>query len=161
MVNVRFSTPQTLTPNTRGSLEGIQNQTSSLWLYHKINSLLLPYGEGDIEYVEPVFLPSTEKTIKNRKSRNLVTESTFKLYPNPATDYVELHWNWFHEGLDSKLTVQIFSITGNLVEQFAIHDFAKNVWLIKTDSYTSGLYLINVQNAEGKSIYNSKLSIVK
>lgn len=87
--------------------------------------------------------------------------TTFTLYPNPAKDYVELHWDWFAQGLDGALSLSIYSLDGKLLYREVEDDYAKNVWLIKTDGLHTGMYVMEVQNVASEVIFTEKLNIVK
>jgi hypothetical protein len=40
-------------------------------------------------------------------------------------------------------------------------DYAKNVWLVKTNTLLTGMYLVEIKGADGEVIFTEKLSIVK
>jgi len=89
------------------------------------------------------------------------TASSFTLYPNPAKDYVELHWDGFAEGLKDALVINIYNNTGTLLQRHNIEDYMKNVWMLRTDALNNGLYIVELNDSNGSTIYTQKLTIVK
>jgi uncharacterized lipoprotein YddW (UPF0748 family) len=87
--------------------------------------------------------------------------STFVLYPNPAKDYVELHWDWFAEGLQDAIVVRVYNNTGTLIQSHTIQDYMKNVWMLRTEDLQSGLFIIEIKDAAGNMISTQKLTVIK
>jgi hypothetical protein len=123
-------------------------------------SMLMPYGQNDESYVEPVYFGGSNKT-ENNQNRPAQAANSFKLYPNPAKDYVEIHWDWFEQGIAGALSLSIYSLDGKLLYQEIEDDYAKNVWLVKTNTLLTGMYLVEIKGADGEVIFTEKLSIVK
>jgi hypothetical protein len=149
-----------LSATTRSNLQSLQSNTASSWVWHKINAELMPYGQNDESYVEPVYFGGSNKT-ENNQNRPAQAANSFKLYPNPAKDYVEIHWDWFEQGIAGTLALSIYSLDGKLLYQEIEDDYAKNVWLVKTNTLLTGMYLIEIKGADGEVIFTEKLSIVK
>jgi hypothetical protein len=144
---------------TRSSLAALQNQTSSPWLYQRINSLLLPYGQGDLDYLEPVFLPASGKTNTPKKAHNQVAKSSFKLHPNPAQRFSILSWNWFEEGINGSFDIHIISMQGKVVAKHKVPDCKTNSKLLPIDHLTPGMYMIEVLGANGSKLFAEKLVV--
>ena len=108
-----------------------------------------------------MFLPSSSSKTNIKPNRPQETILGFKIYPNPAKDFVELQWNWYEAGLESELSIFIYHANGVLKDKFTIEDYQKNIHLMNTSGYVNGLYLIEVQNGKGEILMSEKLSIVK
>ena len=144
----------------RGDLQALQNNTASTWVWHKINTLLTPYGENNKSYIEPIYFSANNK-ITQTTSRSAKAVSSFKLYPNPAKNYFELHWDWMASGLDDALTLYIHNLEGKILYHEIMAGYSNNVWLVDTDKLQNGMYLVEIQNAAHKVIFSEKLSVVK
>jgi hypothetical protein len=149
-----------LSTGVRENLINLQSTTPSSWVWHKINAVLMPYGQNDESYVEPVYFGGSNKT-ENNQNRPAQAANSFKLYPNPAKDYVEIHWDWFEQGIAGTLALSIYSLDGKLLYQEIEDDYAKNVWLVKTNTLLTGMYLLEIKGADGEVIFTEKLSIVR
>lgn len=76
--------------------------------------------------------------------------SSISIYPNPANNYFVVSGNDLIE------TVNIYNINGQLVKQISVND---NIININTNSFSQGIYFIQVQS--GNSVSNYKLQIQK
>jgi len=114
------------------------------------------------QYMEEVLQPSENSARqakpKSNNDLNSISESFFKLYPNPATDYFTLEYNLAET---TYLTVEmiIYDATGREVLS---KTFTKNQveTLIDVRGLSKGLYSVSfVANGEVLSV--EKLTIVK
>jgi hypothetical protein len=151
-------TMATLSSASLGSLQSLQQQTTSTWLYHRIDGVLAAYGLNNNEYLEPVYLQTSEKTT-DRHERPFKVSSNFELYPNPASGYTELHWDWFKQGLEGSFSIHVFNPSGQVKEVKVITDFRKNVIILHTSTYSPGIYFVQILDVTGEMIYAGKLII--
>ena len=79
-------------------------------------------------------------------------EDVYMLYPNPAKDFVRLS---LVEGF--MLKAKIYNSIGILVDEIVINH--ENVEL-DVSNYKAGIYLVNMQDSNGK-VYTEKISIIK
>lgn len=163
-LNTAFSNGERLDSLATGTLSTLQNQwnqSPSHWVRHRVNAILAPYGLNDTAYLEPVYLlPSNTKT-DPQPHRPQVVNSSFSMYPNPAKDYVEFRWNWLSAGLDTDITLQIRSLTGQQIYKATNADFKANVWLLLTKDFHSGFYVAEIFGKDNRLLFKEKLSIVK
>lgn len=87
--------------------------------------------------------------------------STFALYPNPAKDFVELHWDWMVEGLDGDIQIRIVNLTGQVMKSETVSDYAKNVHMLETPGFVPGIYLLSITDSEGNQLFEQKVTILK
>ena len=144
------------------ALSNLYGSTLSPYIKHKIDGLLLAYGENDETYIEPVYGITSGKrsewTSTDRPDKPL---TTFALQLNPAKNYTELHWDGFAEGLQNAFTINIYSSTGNRVRSLKEEDYMKNIRLITTKDFNNGLYILKVLSKEGKQLFTQKLIVLK
>lgn len=76
---------------------------------------------------------------------------SLKVYPNPATDVLNLEIDYPEEAY-----VYIADITGRLIETKAIES---NLAKVALSSYTSGVYLYQVKNKDGEMIKTGKFTV--
>jgi hypothetical protein len=68
-----------------------------------------------------------------------------QLFPNPASDYVQI------TGVNDEFTVRIFDMTGRQVSE------TRNENLVDISEFTPGLYIVDVRDQNGLSLYSGKL----
>lgn len=149
-----------LSTGVRENLMNLQSTTLSSWVWHKINAVLMPYGQNDESYVEPVYFGSSNKTASNQ-NRPVKPASSFKLYPNPAKDYLILNWDWMAEGLDNDIQISIVNLTGQVMKSETVSDYAKNVHMLETPGFVPGIYLLSITDSEGNQLFEQKVTILK
>jgi len=149
-----------LSTGVRENLMNLQSTTLSSWVWHKINAVLMPYGQNDESYVEPVYFGGSNKT-ENNQNRPTKPSSSFKLYPNPASEYVILNWDWMVEGLDGDIQIRIVNLTGQVMKSETVSDYAKNVHMLETPGFVPGIYLLSITDSEGNQLFEQKVTILK
>jgi photosystem II stability/assembly factor-like uncharacterized protein len=143
------------------ALSNTMNNTNSELLWNKIYSLLEFYNQNDINYIEPVYYTGATAKKENSKVSATLPISTFKVYPNPATEYIQLQWNWFEEGLNDVFKVKVYNMNGAIVKSIEDVDFQKNTHFINLDQLHSGVFIIEVTNNEGIIIHTESITINK
>jgi hypothetical protein len=81
-------------------------------------------------------------------SLNKVATNTWKLYPNPVKDKLEIQWNGASSNTNA--TYEIYSILGELVKKGNLNSGIKNQEILVED-FKAGVYFIRLQ-AEGKLV---------
>lgn len=141
-----------------GSLQQIVASGSGIAV-GRAQSLLKLNGE-EINYVEPVYFPgsSQKRALEPEAVRPNKPISSFKLWPNPATNYTILQWNWFEAGLTEGFAVMVYDIQGQLVSKVEVPDPQVNTRMLSTKGMAPGVYLVNL--VQGESVLESfKLSV--
>lgn len=70
--------------------------------------------------------------------------STLKIYPNPAKDRVRVEWN-----AKERATLTLLDISGKVIQSQTLN---QNYSDIDVSRLSNGIYLIQVQSAEGLSV---------
>jgi hypothetical protein len=106
----------------------------------------LPAG-GDL-----VELPNVTSVDENR-----IDNSSVLLYPNPATDRINLNFSLLE---DSDVNVYVYDMTGNIVkaESYGTIQKSNQNTSIDLNNLTSGIYFVSIQ--AGKSIITKKIQVI-
>lgn len=82
----------------------------------------------------------------------------FSLFPNPASDYVQLSWN-VENGFSENLRVELFDLTGQqlLRKEVALND---GQCRLETVTLSTGIYLVKIVR-DGVVVFTEKLSLLK
>jgi len=115
----------------------------------------------NVGYVEPVLTGLGMKKLASSFSSTMrpdVVKAQFILYPNPATDYAILQWDWLEQGLEGLGEVQLYDVSGHLVKSDPILDLQDNSHLFRWHDLAAGLYLLKLQQA-GVTLFQQKLQI--
>ena len=83
-------------------------------------------------------------TVEYIASNNEYTSNNLKIYPNPTNDIITINFN--NKNLAS---IQLFDVLGKSIHQFTTH---QNTFSIDLSSYEKGIYFLQVENEEGKTI---------
>ncbi len=135
-------------------LYDIVNNTAGILQAYARN--LLMYTDG-LEYHEP-YLEIDTSTMKSAAMHNPVIYSDtpqnayFKLYPNPAKEYITLEYNLGYTVENP--VAEILTLKGEHIETFRLHG-KQGVKIIDLRSWTPGTYLIKL-SANGKTLQNEK-----
>ncbi len=113
--------------------------------------------EDIIEYNEPVYLPNIMVN-KNAEIFKLEQENKyFKVYPNPASDYIYVEYELPEESQNS--LIKILSINGKLEKTIELKYNIDNK-LIKLGNLSSGTYIF-VLETNGKTVDSTNITIAK
>ncbi len=119
---------------------GFKTETASQSHYPLM--LMVAWDDGDVDSIAPARLIGMEE-MKN------LSESSFALYPNPATSEVNVS---FEITSSSNVSVQLIDITGRVVLSKNIKATkGQNLIPVSVSELNHGLYFMNV-SSEGKSI---------
>lgn len=80
----------------------------------------------------------------------LTTTPEIEIYPNPTTDDVKIHFS----NMIEVESLEIYGITGNLVERNSYSDYTNNI-ILKTDKLTTGVYFIKIITSSG--VFHKKI----
>ncbi len=131
-------------------------------MYHGTTALqgyarnLLIYTDG-FEYHEP-YIEVDTNTLKTATVKNNITYSywpvnaSFKLYPNPAHEYITLEYNIEYGATNP--VMEIVSIGGRHIETFRLNG-TQGVKVIDLRSWNTGTYIIRL-TVNGKTIQSEK-----
>jgi hypothetical protein len=72
------------------------------------------------------------------------TTNNVKVYPNPITDFVNITTN------SNNMSVKIYSIDGKMIENQVVNS---NNLRISTDNFNSGIYFVQVESNNQKSVF--------
>lgn len=149
-----------LSTGTLSSLQNIQaNAPGTLW--HAINNLLKPFGMGDESYIEPVVttVPSNKRDTYFNRPATRATD--FQIFPNPATDYVEIRWDWFASDLKGPFELSFVDATGSILLKQEVASWQNNIAVLDVSKLPSGLFMIHIIDEDGNALETQKLTIVR
>ncbi len=122
---------------------------------------LLRLNSREITYTEPTYLPPTQSNknanVINRPSK---IERSILIAPNPTKDFVILQWDWFQEGFQEALTVEIWDLQGKRVKTCQIEDFRKNTFVLSLNDFSAGVYSLHFYENDNH-LFSEKLIIGK
>jgi hypothetical protein len=93
---------------------------------------------------QPIILKKGTVTQSGVNGIENISNNTFRIYPNPATDKITIKYT---RNLYKDNTVIIYTITGEFVKQYQIRN--KNQVEIDVSNMVKGMYLVKVQTASG------------
>jgi hypothetical protein len=146
---------------TLDALSLLAQNTSSEFISRRIDGILAPYGLGDPNYLEPVFLPGQFKASQPLPNRAKKPVSTFTAYPNPTTGKLVIQWKWLEEGLDGPMTCHVRNLNGQIVYSTTIKDYAKNTSIVDLSKLANGMYFIEASTENGRVLFKEKISVLK
>ncbi len=82
--------------------------------------------------------------------KTLDVVNQWKLYPNPASDYFEIHWEDQHT-----FDLSLFDLTGRLLLQKTV----RNTERISTSMLEKGIYILRLHNSKGEISGTKKLIV--
>jgi hypothetical protein len=84
------------------------------------------------------------------------SEIKFSVYPNPATDFVNVH---FEQSLEPGTRVALMDMSGVKVFEIISNDPDNNLLQLETQNLKSGLYILYVET--GNKVSTKKISIIR
>jgi hypothetical protein len=87
-------------------------------------------------------------------------EEAFLVYTNPASDYVEIRWDWFEMALDNLFTVELITTNGQVLVHKEVTNWQNNVLLLDVSNLPAGIYVVQFKKADGNLLDNQKLTIM-
>ena len=130
------------TPATSGNIAPIYND-----LHAGASAIFFADGDGN-NFVPPVIALDAVKEIKNTQTPNTLA---FKVYPNPATDFLTLELSIIDVKSASSRTVAIYDAFGKEIRQINPVDLQQN---IDVSNLASGIYYIMI--AQGNQLTSQK-----
>ncbi|MDF2438002.1 MAG: hypothetical protein K0Q95_2378 [Bacteroidota bacterium] len=109
------------------------------------NSTDLQSGDANIDYVK---IPTADLTCAVGVAENTSLLSSFEVYPNPATENINLAFSVKNNG---NVIIRVYNVTGQMVAELANQDLTagKHSMNVNTTKFNSGIYMINMISAEG------------
>ncbi len=92
-----------------------------------------------------------------RSINNMLTQSGFKIYPNPANQHVRLDLSDFQ---DRNITLSFSNAEGKILFFETLNTTSSSPYIFDVSNYASGLYFIKLEDI-GKQAIIKKLQIVK
>lgn len=62
-------------------------------------------------------------------------------------------------GLTGGITLELTDLTGKRLVFERVEDHAKNVYILRTSNLANGMYVLEVKDGKGKTLYNDKVVI--
>ena len=111
-------------------------------------------GNGIVHVIDSVLVPVHE--VVNAISHNDLTGNALKIYPNPASEYVNLR---YPAEYGESLSVQIYNVLGKKVQDknLAISAEGNNHIQINVQNLKDGIYIVRFR--AGNQIINKKLHV--
>ena len=140
------------------SLESILNAEGSQ--VSQMALAILIRNNSDYQYTELVLEPSenSARIAPEKGKLEIVKETYFKLYPNPATDYFTLEYQ-IDANIYSSLQMEIYDATGRKIISKDLNN-SDNATLIDVSTLSKGVYNVSFI-ADGITLSTKKLTIVK
>ena len=140
-------------------IDGITDYSSTILAYERsINPLYTSqwYGGG---FIGATFALGVNIALNDVSISENETDLNLKVYPNPATDMVNITFG--NAVSNAKVSVDVIDITGRKVlnKNFAIGN-AENYVSINTSTLSNGTYFFNV-NVNGKAVKSLPVVIAK
>lgn len=152
--------------NLKGRWAGLKNwtkQTYSItpgirelkWIYTKDNM----YSSGsDCAWIDNIKLPFHSNNVFVTNQENYIDENNINIYPNPASNFINLDIN-LKESVQT--SIKIFNINGQVVyeiEKINL-DRGNNTIYVNTNSFINGYYFVEIYT--NKYIFHNKIVINK
>ncbi len=109
-----------------------------------------------IEYNEPVFMPEVLLDNKMKGVKTINEENLFKVYPNPAGNYINVDYKLPEES--NNIFVKIIS-SGGTIEKTVGLKYAIDCKLINLAGLSSGTYIVLLE-ADGKTVGSKTITII-
>jgi hypothetical protein len=126
------------------------------WTYFKDSEVT---SGSDCAWIDNVKLPAHQSSITMINDNTEVAENSVELYPNPASNMVNLNVNMTENTI---ATIKVMNINGQVVfefnNEFTIYK-GQNSILLNTESFANGLYIVQVTTSN--QIYHRNLVISK
>jgi len=126
------------------------------WLYHKMGY----FSDGeDCAWIDNIILPAHQSTVPVISTSLDIMENSLEVYPNPASDYVNINMNLIE---NTTALVKVINISGQVVFEYPeyINLYkGKNSILLNTENYSNGLYIIQLTTKD--TVYCKNLIINK
>ena len=110
-----------------------------------------------IEYNEPVFMPEVLLNNKMKEVKTINEENLFKVYPNPAGDYIYAEYKLPEES--QNIFIKVINVNGKVEKNIKL-DYSVNIKLLNLDKLSSGKYIF-VLEADGKTQGTANINIVR
>lgn len=119
----------------------IKLDDSPLYDYHQINPTKgIVIGESGKYYI----------TDFTTEVKTLDTTPEIDIYPNPITDVVNIQFS----NMIQVESLEIYSITGNLIEKVGYNQYTNNI-VQKTENLTTGVYIVKIITSSG--VFHKKI----
>ncbi|MEQ9262169.1 MAG: T9SS type A sorting domain-containing protein [Owenweeksia sp.] len=121
-----------------------------------ISLLWLNEVEADYHLPELPQTPQGKKSaVSNRPAR---PRAEVQAYPNPATEYLIVQWDWLQLGLNSALEIELYDLKGALVLSRSLEDFARNTAVLRLHDQKPASYILRLKSAD-KVLYSEMIKI--
>jgi len=154
-----------LTPPTEMLAQGVKRQSIGSYGTNAIHSGAIvgqtigqPFSTLSYSDNEVVLNPGFQQPVSFKTQRVANPETEFlelTNFPNPAKEDFQIESS---ETLD-QVNLQVFDIRGEVVMNKEIQEFKH--YSIKCSDWLPGIYFLNMRNAAGQTILNTKLIISK
>ena len=131
------STNETFTTLSQTNMIGRRHHNSEIW-----NGSLYITGGNTDSFTGSVLSSTQSVDLSTLSSEEFVTNTEFRVYPNPATEFININ-----EDIE---TISIYTIEGKKIETQKVNNS------INVSKLTNGIYLLIGEDSNGK-IFKSKL----
>ncbi len=131
------SKTETFTVLTQSNMIGRRHHNSEIW-----NNILYITGGNTDTFAGSVLSSTQSVDLSTLSSLEFATNSEFKVYPNPATEFVNLN--------EEIINVSIYAIDGKKIDIQKVNN------TLNISQLTNGIYLLTAENKEGKT-FKTKL----
>jgi len=102
-------------------------------------------NQNSLTYIEPVYLPSSYKSVLSEAETILDPEQEqrdIKVFPNPAGTYFIIEYS-IADNNDMQYTIRIIDVSGKPTYNLELHD-SQNQLVVPTTSFSNGLHLVQL-----------------
>lgn len=118
-----------------------RNIVNSSKIMYNVGGTWITSSQPGSLMIRPVFSTAINYTLGNKFN----AVSTVNMYPNPSSSRVNFN------GLPADFTINLFDLSGRLVKM------VQNESSINVEDFVSGIYLVNITDKEGVSLFTDKL----
>ena len=148
--------------NTVNNIETYEFKDEKSNLNSAFNTEKTKITQGDYQTLIPYLLESIkelnakitdlESRLNAKNGANPSDEINVKVYPNPVRDIFTIY---FEKAINSKYSVKIFDNNGRIAQQKSLN-IKENKTNINVSNFSTGVYLYEITNADGKQITKGK-----
>jgi hypothetical protein len=143
------------------SIQSVQDIAVATHQLSGIYSRNILINQNELNYTEPVYLPSVFKSLVGELETNLELEEekrNLKVFPNPAGNYFIIEYS-IPDNNDQQYAIQIIDIRGKPILFIELQD-SQNQLIVPTAEFSNGIHLVQLLH-RNHTKNNVKISISK
>lgn len=114
------------------------------------------YSESGSNIFFDSFVLTVNGQVSASVSEMMNKEVEMTVYPNPATEAINLQFN---QAVSGMATVRIYDVHGRLINQENLNEIYNALFTMDTQAFEAGMYVIEVTN--GDNIFTKRFSVVR